>query len=271
MALTDGIIGCWSPSIRGSGYLLPDLSGRGNHGTLTNMDAGTDWPGASVRGVSGRVLDYDGTDDRVLLSRTSDIIGLTACSVVAWGSIRTYGGDGRALFSLPISNTADTSPFQVLDLSVSSTGQVRGNVGNGLTRVIYTATDLVTTANKWFCIAVLWDGATITTALDGVVSSSSAAAVYTGIGVSAASVGTARIGSYRNESQYTADGQIGEVSLFNRRLTQPEVLELFRRGNGAIGRELTGQAKRRVYGFVPAGFKAYLARRQNQIIGGGVR
>ena len=66
------------------------------------------------------------------------------------------------------------------------------------------------------------------------------------------------------------NGLVGEVCVWNRALTQPEVLEWFRRGNGAIGRQLTGQTRRRTYGFVAAGFKPYWARRQNQIIGGGV-
>ena len=77
------------------------------------------------------------------------------------------------------------------------------------------------------------------------------------------------IGSYPTGGT-KANSDIGEVAVYQRALTQPEVLELFRRGNGAIGRELTGQTRRRVYGFVPAGFKAYWARRQSQIIGGGV-
>ena len=42
----------------GSGLLLPDLSGRGNNGALTNMDA-SDW----VSGQYGRALDFDGSND----------------------------------------------------------------------------------------------------------------------------------------------------------------------------------------------------------------
>jgi len=56
--LREGLVGAWCPSIAGSGNLLPDLSGYGNHGTLTNM-AADDW----VSGQYGRALDFDGTDD----------------------------------------------------------------------------------------------------------------------------------------------------------------------------------------------------------------
>ena len=46
MALTDGLQGWWCPSLDDAGNgttTLTDLSGNGNHGTLTNMDPATDW------------------------------------------------------------------------------------------------------------------------------------------------------------------------------------------------------------------------------------
>ncbi len=69
-SLRQGLVGAWCPSVQrcGSGFRLPDLSGYGNNGTLTNMDPGTDW----VASGSGLALDFDNTDDRV------DIAVLTA-------------------------------------------------------------------------------------------------------------------------------------------------------------------------------------------------
>jgi len=61
-SLKQGLVGCWIPSVSGSGFLLPDLSGRGNNGTLTNM-ASDDWVSAQY----GRALDFDGVDDYVAL------------------------------------------------------------------------------------------------------------------------------------------------------------------------------------------------------------
>ena len=59
-SLKQGLVGAWIPSISGSGLLLPDLSGRGNNGVLTNMGP-EDW----VASEGGRALDFDGSDDRV--------------------------------------------------------------------------------------------------------------------------------------------------------------------------------------------------------------
>ena len=261
MALTDGIIGCWSPSIRGSGYLLPDLA-RGNHGTLTNMDAGTDWPGATVRGVSGRVVDYDGTNDFVNCGTNLNPALTGPLTISFWGAFRT-----RNATTTLIGNIASDGN-NGLALAIGVTANKLTWVQNGAS-FDATSTGTITDAN-WHHVALTRSGATgswtITFAIDGVFSAHTTAA-----NPPAASLnGTLSIGRPGSYNGNYANAQIAETALYQRALTQPEVLELFRRGNGAIGRELTGQTRRRVYGFVPAGFKAYWARRQNQIIGGGV-
>jgi len=44
-----------------TGATLYDVSGRGNHGTLTNMDPATDWVGSP----DGWALDFDGSNDHI--------------------------------------------------------------------------------------------------------------------------------------------------------------------------------------------------------------
>lgn len=68
--LRDGLVGAWCPSVSGwGGNLLRDLSGYGNHGTLTNMDPATDWV------VSGgkQALDFDGSDDYLITQQSGAI------------------------------------------------------------------------------------------------------------------------------------------------------------------------------------------------------
>ena len=66
--LWRGLVGAWSPCLspRG-GTVLRDLSGRGNHGTLTNMDATTDW----VTSGGKTALDFDGSNDYVSIDHNS--------------------------------------------------------------------------------------------------------------------------------------------------------------------------------------------------------
>ena len=59
--LWDGLVGAWMPSLGVTGDTLRDVSGNGNHGTLTNMDASSDWVATS----KGLALDFDGVNDYV--------------------------------------------------------------------------------------------------------------------------------------------------------------------------------------------------------------
>jgi len=256
MALTDGIIGCWSPSIRGSGYLLPDLA-RGNHGTLTNMDAGTDWPGATVRGVSGLVLDFDGTNDFVLIGSPQSISGAyprftkclwvlvrqTAAQKYLYADFNTAGSVSR----LSISHDTKFKAFQNTATSVTGTTTLN--------------------TNEWYFVAVTRNdgtGASSTGSMilyvNGLVEASTTYS-YTSPSLQASGEQLARsnatFGDYPN-------AQIGEAAMFSRDLSPAEVLHLFKCGNGAIGRALTGQTRRRVYGFVPA-----TGARRRRILCGG--
>ena len=57
--LWDGCVGAWAPCLGPSGLRLQDNSGRQNWGTLTNMDAATDW----VVDGGRYALDFDGSND----------------------------------------------------------------------------------------------------------------------------------------------------------------------------------------------------------------
>ena len=71
--LSDNLQGWWCPSLDTSGNgttTLTDLSGNGNNGTLTNMDAATDWVAdTSAGGV--RALDFDGVSQSVQMANAA--------------------------------------------------------------------------------------------------------------------------------------------------------------------------------------------------------
>ena len=68
--LWDGLVGAWMPTLGVTGETLRDVSGNGNHGTLTGMDAATDWVATS----KGLALDFDGVDDYV--NTNSSVVSL---------------------------------------------------------------------------------------------------------------------------------------------------------------------------------------------------
>lgn len=59
--LWKGLVGAWMPSLGVTGDTLRDVSGNGNDGTLTNMDAASDWVATS----KGWALDFDGSGEHV--------------------------------------------------------------------------------------------------------------------------------------------------------------------------------------------------------------
>ena len=236
--LWRGCVGAWNPGLGNTGLALRDWSGNQNNGVLTN---GPTW------GVSdGRqALSFDGSNDSVQLADNMRYVlsGIESCTITAWVSPRAALVDGKSVFSWPVSDGSDTSPYQVLDLSYSSTYQVRCAVGDGATRTQYTATDLVMTQNVWAHIVSVWDGSQLTAYLNGKRSSSQAAAIYSGIGNPATKI---RIGSYRSESVYAFNGLLSDVRIYNRSLSPNEIRILAQRPG--IAYEL---APRKTY-FIPA-------------------
>jgi len=114
-SLRQGLVGAWCPSLGATGYTLHDQSGYNNHGTLTNMDAGTDW----VASGDGLALDFDGANDYIDIP----VRGLPsiqgAKTISLWA---TYDGTNarRILFSIVLTSNAvaieinDTVSYQSL-------------------------------------------------------------------------------------------------------------------------------------------------------------
>lgn len=251
MALTDGIIGCWSPSVRGSGYLLPDLV-RGNHGTLTNMDTATAWEPAAVCGVAGRTNRHDGTNDYITGSPRA-IIGLEDQSWCAWVLVRSgYGVVAHSNLYSGMLWYAGNVAANVIGQSVFLANNTTAAVG--VTAISY---------NAWNHIAWCRRGTSLDMFLNGrldVTRTSNTGPTF---------ASTLDWGGYAGSSEWLR-GSIGERAVFNRALTAAEFAEIYRQGNGAIGRQLTGQTRRRVY-CTGARFNAAWALRRSQIIGGGLR
>lgn len=76
--LWDGLVGAWVASLGPTGSTLFDVSGRHNHGTLTNMDPATDW----VPTQHGWALDFDATDDYVEIGTKTVLEFSTAFTLV---------------------------------------------------------------------------------------------------------------------------------------------------------------------------------------------
>ncbi len=252
MALTDNLIGLWTPSAGPTGYTLLDRSSRKNHGTLTNMTS-DDWAGVSIRGVSGRVLDYDGVNDFVNLG-IPVISGAASRTISVWARFRTVatGGINRILYSQGTAAT-NNSQFAFGQNGIGGTWYFQGFANNF---------SFGTGDALWHHHAVTYNGTAVSWFIDGVLQITSSRTLSTNAGGHAIGYNTAQGGNF-------FDGQVAELAIYNQAATAADVMELYRRGEGAIGRQLTGQTRRRTYGFIPPTFRAAWIQRA-KLIGGGV-
>ena len=147
----------------GSGTTAFDSAGS-NDGTLTNM-ADSDW----VVGKFGTALDFDGTDDHIIVSDDASISGLAALTVSAWikpdaWPTTTCGTGTDDCFKLVVSKANWASqreyrfqqdgPNSELDWFVSGDG---GSGGNSST-VSIPVSDVP--AGEWHYITGTWDTTT---------------------------------------------------------------------------------------------------------------
>jgi len=88
--LWDGLVGYWPMFLGPSGTTLHSWSGRGNNGTLTNMDPATDW----VPTEKGWSLNFDGNDDHILVTSPGHDFD-TATTIVFW--VNQLGGGSGSL------------------------------------------------------------------------------------------------------------------------------------------------------------------------------
>ena len=242
MALSDGLVGYWSAWLGSSGYRLLDRTGRGYHGTLTNMDAGTDWVGATIQGRSGYALDFDGSNDIVTLSRVAN-----------FGKIHTFNCWMK---------TSDTSYLLAGHVSTSNwyaflqdSGLFYYNAGGSFVSVSGTANN-----NAWRMITVVRNGTSVSFFRDAIqVGATQTLSADNDLLIEA-------IGGYNNATVLFT-GQIADQSFHARPLPLAEIGDLYRLGPGWYQ-----PYQRKRYAFVGgAGFKAYWHRRETQLIGGGLR
>lgn len=206
-SLKQGLVGCWIPSVSGSGFLLPDLSGRGNNGTLTNM-ASDDW----VSSQYGRALDFDGTDDEVRAQAPT--ISTTYC-VSVWVKATTGNFSGLITLSADASNLG-------ADLYLNSSGTVVfycPSTNNGSARSFFTTTNAIT-SGQWVHLVGRWQAGLIN---DIYVNGVLAQGTLTGSVQSLLTTRTILSLGGRQGVNNWLTGQLDDARCYNRLLTESEI------------------------------------------------
>jgi hypothetical protein len=210
------------------------------------MDPAGDWV------VSGKgALDFDGSNDFVNVEH-SNSLNLSRFTISAWVNVRSTS-PANFIVSKCVLNGNGSSQFElrIFSGSLQLLGNAAGNSVNSSAGI---------SANAWIHAVGSYDGATSTLYSNGLSRATSTAINYN-------STSTPLVIGTRDDRFAYFSGFIDDVTIYNTALTANEVREIYRLGRG--------------YGVFPepdfdegfaaaAGFKAYWARRQSQLIGGGV-
>ena len=223
---SHNIVGRWVPSAGATGFRLVDRSGSSNHGTLTNMDAASDWVASGGKGA----LDFDGSNDYMAFP-SSDVFsfaGTDPFSVSLW-IFNPAGAFSRAVAKTATNGAQNQGWYVGTGNGPTNAGKfsfLRGNsAGNDF---------IQTTSNYdwrvWNHLVVSYNGSTVRMAVNGVLDA------VTG-------TSTRSITTTGNTPFYFASSEantaiqfwsltLDDVTIFNTALTANEAREIYRLGRG---------------------------------------
>ena len=216
--LWNGVVGAWCPSLGPTGTRLHDVSGKGNWGTLTNMDAATDWT------VSGGqyALDFDGTNDYV---RVPSVPQWRAVS--AWVALNTTG-----VFQM-VADSYNASPDNrglLLAADASGKAVFDGRDSTGTYRSSGASTTTITGIGWVHLFGQYSDRLQIY--VNGVLESQTATALTAFSTMPDLNIGALSFAGLP-ESGYL-NGRIDDVVLYDRALSANEIRQLYQLGRGGM-------------------------------------
>ena len=212
--VTDGLVLCLNAADRnsypGSGTIWRDLSGNGNHGTLTN--------GPTFDGGNGGSISFDGSDDYVSISSGASSINSLNISVACWvfqNNIHTSAvfTEIKTLVQVGVSSIGSTSCFylHLRDSKVYFRYQKEANVAQ-------LPLGIIQEANTWHYYTGVSDNSSISLYRDGILVGSTP---YT-ISFSSLTNTNVNIGKTGDYNNYI-NANIAQVSIYNRALTESEI------------------------------------------------
>ena len=205
--VTDGLVLCLDAADRksypGSGTTWTDRSGNGNSGTLTNdptFDSG-----------NGGSIDFDGSNDRVVISNSDSLNPTDELTIEAWANFDADSQD--FIFEKGVVNTQWSLFSHGYDIMFRTFHeQDSGYTNTSVTKSTYI------TNGQWHHIVGSWDGANKRIYIDSNLVKTAAKS-----GALKTSTATAAVGSFGHSTSYPFGGKIAKVSIYSRGLTAEEV------------------------------------------------
>jgi M6 family metalloprotease-like protein len=211
--LIDGLVAHWT--LDDTAGLVARDSYAHHHGVLTNMTEYNWMPGVSNNGLA-----FDGTDDYVKITGYKGITGTASRTCSAW--IKTSGSTANTV----IMDWGTASADQKWLFGIFATGELAV-----YTWPSYIKTNLIVTDNQWHHVAaVLVDDGTpnvneIKLYVDGLLQ---ATTVSSAQAINTAAAADVLLGAcdYAGAKGFYFKGLIDDVQIYNRGLSQNEILEM---------------------------------------------
>jgi hypothetical protein len=256
--LWDGVVGYWAPCLGPTGTRLHDVSRGNNWGTLTNMDAATDWV------ISGGqyALDFDATDDYVDIGTRQYLSSGSAATVAWWERVTSSGLGYYSRFRLA-TGARDMAVLRTDNNSYR--GIATFNVSAGASKNFVSAPSVANSVGIWRHLAlVMRAGPDATANADWSLIVDGVEYAATNGGAGSIANGNNRIGW--DSADAGANCQIAELAIYSRALGVNECQRLYQLGRGGI---LERRRRRRVYSVQADVVRSYLFANRGQVIGGG--
>ena len=200
--VSNGLVVAYDPAnpkcYPGSGVTFYDLSGNGNHGTLTN--------GPTISNNLAKYTVFDGSNDYIVSSNNTNITGTNPRTIMAWAWMGNVSSSVIARIGASLEN-------QAYEMQVWSSKLIMHRYAGAPAHVESTSTVKL---NRWYHFAISYDGSNVKFYIDGTYD-----------GASSMSLNTANAPLYVGYPVWGGNGHMnGNVSqtlLYNRELSASEI------------------------------------------------
>ncbi len=201
--VSNGLVVAYDPAnpkcYPGSGVTFYDLSGNGNHGTLTN--------GPTISNNLAKYTVFDGSNDYIVSSNNTGIAVSSPRTIMAWAWMGNVS-------SSVIARIGASASIQAYEMQVWSSKLIMHRYSGSPAHVESTSTVKL---NRWYHFAISYDGSNVKFYIDGAYD-----------GVSSLSLNTANAPLYVGYPVYTEgnghmNGNVSQVLLYNRELSASEI------------------------------------------------
>ena len=247
-------MGAWCPSLGANGTRLVDRSAYRRDATLSN--------GPTYLADTGKLaISYNGSTQFCNASADlSALISTKVFTVSTW--IKTSATNANA-YPFGGGNSANDFPFFGFRLEQSGNGQTQFQLRDNAGNFVVPGAGSAVNNGQWNQLVAVANASTLQVYVNG--SAYGSASSISSLGAS--TINRVTIGALGRTSVIVHfNGQVDDSRILNRALTAAEVRQFWIGGRG-FG--LIPERPRR-RGTAAAAFKAYRARRQSQLIGGGL-